>query len=52
MESSLNACSVLVELIETQKTFTLFMEDDARLVGEIIELALDPTNHFNQTYLL
>lgn len=52
MESSLNAHAVLVELIETEKTFALFMEEEAALVKEMMELALDPLNHFNQAHLL
>jgi hypothetical protein len=48
LELSLNAQAVLVELIETEKTFALFLEKDAKLIGDIIKLALDPLNHFNQ----
>ena len=52
LEVSLNAQSVLIELIETEKTFSLFFENDAKIIDEIIRLALDPLNHFNQPYLL
>jgi Mg/Co/Ni transporter MgtE len=51
-EASLNARSVLIDLIESEKTFEIFMNNDAELIGKIIELAADPSNQFNQQYLL
>ena len=47
-EASLNAKTVLIDLIETEKTFEIFMENDAELVSNIVELAVDPSNQFNQ----
>ena len=47
MESSLNAKSVLIDLIETEKTFELFLENDCEKVSKLFELALDPSNYFN-----
>ena len=52
IESSLNAKSVLIDLIETEKTFELFLENDCEKVAKMFELALDPSNAFNQQYLL
>jgi len=52
MEASLNASSVLIELIEMEKTFELFWQDDAEIINSIVELAIDPLNSFNQQYLL
>ena len=51
-EASLNAKTVLIDLIETEKTFEIFMENDAELVSKMVELAADPSNQFNQQYLL
>jgi hypothetical protein len=51
-EASLNARSVLIDLIETEKTFEIFMNNDAALIAQIVELASDPSNQFNQHYLL
>ena len=51
-ESSLNARNVLIDLIETEKTFEIFMKKDAELVRQIVEQAADPSNEFNQQYLL
>ena len=47
MEASLNASSVLIELIEMEKTFELFWQDDAEIINSIVELAIDPLNSFN-----
>lgn len=52
IEASLNAKAVLIDLIETEKTFELFMDNDCSKVKKMIELALDPSNGFNQQYLL
>jgi hypothetical protein len=51
-EASLNARSVLIDLIETEKTFEIFMQNNADLVNQMVELAADPSNQFNQQYLL
>ena len=51
-EVSLNSCTVLIELIEIEKTFELFFANDSAFVRRIIELAIDPSNAFNQKYLL
>jgi len=48
IEASLNASEVLMDLVVNEKTLDLFMEDDARLIGDIIELAIDPMNSLNQ----
>ena len=50
-EASLNARSVLIDLIETEKTFEIFMQNNADLVNQMVELAADPSNQFNQQYL-
>jgi len=52
LEASLNASTVLIDLIEIEKQFELFFENDGSLINLIIELAIDPTNSFNQQYLL
>lgn len=52
IEVSLNSSSVLVELIEIEKTFELFFANDSRFIRRIVELAIDPSNDFNQKYLL
>jgi hypothetical protein len=44
IEAALNAKAVLIDLIETEKTFELFMNNDAELVNQIVELAADPSN--------
>jgi len=46
-EASLNARSVLIDLVETEKTFEIFMNNDAALVHQMVELASDPSNQFN-----
>ena len=51
-EAALNARSVLIDLIETEKTFEIFMRDDADLINQIVTLAADPSNQTNQQYLL
>jgi len=43
-EASLNARSVLIDLIETEKTFEIFMKNEAQLISTIVELAADPSN--------
>ena len=52
VEASLNAKSVLIDLIETEKTFEIFMQNEAAMVHQMVELAADPSNQFNQQYLL
>lgn len=47
LEDSLNAVSILVEMVELEKTFEIFMMNGAEKVGTIMELAVDPTNSFN-----
>ena len=51
-ESSLNAMYILIEMVEVEQTFKIFLENDAEKIGTIIELAIDPSNSFNQKYLL
>ena len=51
-EASLNASSVLIELIETEKTFQIFMNQEGELARLMLTLAVDPSNQFNQQYLL
>jgi len=48
IEASLNACAVLIELVESEKTLEIFMEDEGRLVGHMFDLAVDPSNGPNQ----
>lgn len=43
---------ILIEMVEVEKTFELFVGNDAGIVADIIELAVDPENEFNQQYLL
>jgi hypothetical protein len=43
---------VLIELIEIEKTFELFFANDSAFIRKIVELAIDPSNSFNQKYLL
>ena len=52
MEASLNAKAILIDLIETEKTFEIFMNNDAQMISKMVELAADPSNQFNQQYLL
>ena len=52
MEASLNAKAILIDLIETEKTFEIFMNNDAQMISNMVELAADPSNQFNQQYLL
>jgi hypothetical protein len=48
LEASLNASEVLMDLVANEKTLDIFMEEDAELIGEIMELAVDPMNSHNQ----
>lgn len=48
LEDSLNATYILIEMVELEKTFEIFMRNDAEIVGTIIELAIDCSNSFNQ----
>jgi hypothetical protein len=52
VEIALNSSVVLVELIEIEKSFELFFQNDGYMISKIIELAIDPSNQFNQKYLL
>jgi len=47
LEDSLNAMQILIEMIELEKTFEIFMMNGAEKIGTIMELAVDPTNSFN-----
>ena len=47
LENSLNSSQILVELLETEKIFEIFMEDNAKRVGRLIDLAIDCSNSFN-----
>ena len=48
IEDSLNATQILIEMVELEKTFEIFMMDGAEKVGAIIELAVDCSNQHNQ----
>lgn len=48
LEDSLNATYILIEMVELEKTFEIFMRNDAEVVGTMIELAVDCSNSFNQ----
>jgi hypothetical protein len=52
VEVALNSSTVLVELIEIEKTFELFFSNNAIFIKKLVELAIDPSNEFNQKYLL
>lgn len=52
VEVSLNSATVLIELVEIEKTFELFFANDCVHIRKLIELAIDPSNNFNQKYLL
>ena len=47
LEDSLNATQILIEMVELEKTFEIFMMNGAETVGTIIELAVDCSNSFN-----
>lgn len=47
LEDSLNATQILVEMVELEKTFEIFMMNGAEKIGTIMELAVDCTNSFN-----
>jgi len=47
IEASLNACAVLIDLVETEKTFGLFMVEEAQLTKLMLTLAIDPSNSHN-----
>lgn len=44
IEASLNAKAILIDLIETEKTFEIFMNNDAHMIATMVELAADPSN--------
>lgn len=53
----MNASTLLIDLIDQENrggssALGIFMEDDGKIVGRIVELATDPSNGFNQQYLL
>ena len=52
MEDSINSMEILIELVEIEKSFDVFMMNKAEKVGTIMELAIDCSNSFNQRYLL
>ena len=52
VEKSLNASSVLLELVKYEKTRSIFFEDESRMISQMIDLAIDPSNGANQQYLL
>ena len=52
IERSLNASAVLMELVKYEKTRSIFFEDESKMIGQMIELAIDPSNGANQQYLL
>ena len=47
LEATLNASGVLIELVKYDKTRAIFLEDEGRLLGQMIELAVDPSNNAN-----
>jgi hypothetical protein len=47
IDTSLNACNILIDLAELDKTKELFFDRNADRIGKIIDLALDPQNYFN-----
>ena len=47
MEGSINSMEILIELVEIEKTFDVFMMNKAEKVGTIMELAIDCSNSFN-----
>ena len=57
LEASLNASSLLIDLIDQESrgvasTMEIFTENDGELLSRIMALAIDPSNSFNQPYLL
>jgi len=52
IESSLNASAVLIELVEQKQTLPLFLKNRGEHLSTIMELAIDPSNQFNQPYLM
>ena len=52
MEASLNATTVLTELIELPATLELFFINKAEIIDLAIRLAIDPSNGFNQQYVI
>ena len=52
VDDSINATEILIEIVEIEKTFDIFMMNKADKVGTIMELAVDCSNSFNQRYLL
>lgn len=44
VEDSLNATQILLEMIELEKTFELFMGKQDAKVGKIMDLAIDSSN--------
>lgn len=52
MEEALNSSIVMIELIETERSFELLFQNNCKFLRQIVDLAVDPTNAFNQKYLL
>ena len=52
IEKSLNASSVLLELVKYDKTRAIFFEEEGKMIEEMIDLAIDPSNGPNQKYLM
>lgn len=52
MEESLNSTAVLIELVEIERSFELLFMNNAKFLRKLIGLSIDPSNHFNQKYLL
>ena len=57
IETSLNASTLLIDLIDqesrgTASTMEILTENEGEVLGKIVKLALDPSNSFNQPYLL
>ena len=44
MDDSINATEILIELVEIEKTFDIFMMNKGEKVGTIMELAVDCSN--------
>ena len=47
LEASLNASTVLIDLIEMDKTFQIFLENDSEFIKQMVELAIDASNAIN-----
>jgi len=47
LEPSLNAHDVLIELVETEKTLDIFLDNEGLLINKLLDLAIDPSNSHN-----